>query len=218
MKTNIHFIYKKLIPVVTLALIYWGCEREVDDLQPATFPANPEVFIDGFSAGLNYAAFGGAVPTAFDVDNSVTYNNSKSSMRFDVPNAGDPEGAYAGGVFHTTVGRDLSGFNALTFWAKGTQSANLDLVGFGNDLGASNYQVTISNMAISTSWKKYIIPVPDPSKLIAEKGMFFYSVGPVDGKGYSFWIDELKFENLGTIAHQKAMILNGEDKIESAVN
>ncbi|HSO86806.1 MAG TPA: Ig-like domain-containing protein, partial [Draconibacterium sp.] len=218
MKTNIHFIYKKLIPVVTLAFIYWGCERELDDLQPATFPKNPEVFIDGFSAGLNYAAFGGSVPTAFDVDNDVTYNNSKASMRFDVPNAGDPEGAYAGGVFSTEVGRDLSGYNALTFWAKASQSANLDLVGLGNDLGTSKYQVTISGLNVSTSWKKYIIPLPDPSKLTAERGMFFYSVGPSEGKGYSFWIDELKFENLGTIAHRQPMILNGNDEVESAVN
>ena len=47
-----------------------GCERELYDLQPATFPKNAEVFIDGFSAGLNYSAFGGSVPTAFDVDNN----------------------------------------------------------------------------------------------------------------------------------------------------
>ena len=218
MNTNILIKFKKYIPLSIALILLMGCERELDDLQPATFPKNPEVFIDGFSSGLNYAAFGGSVPTAFDVDNDVTYNSSKASMRFDVPNAGDPEGAYAGGVFSTQVGRDLSSYNALTFWAKATQSATLDLVGLGNDLGTSIYQVTISGLSVSTSWKKYIIPIPDPSKLTAEKGMFFYSTGPVDGKGYTFWIDELKFENLGTIAHQNPMILDGIDKIESAVN
>jgi hypothetical protein len=218
MNTNILITLKKFIPVGIVAIFLLGCERDLDDLKPATFPNNPEVFIDGFSAGLNYAAFGGSVPTAFDVDNKETWDNSKSSMRFDVPNAGDPEGAYAGGVFFTEVGRDLSDYNALTFWAKASQSASLDLVGFGNDLGASKYQVTISDLVISTSWKKYIIPIPDPSKLTAERGMFFYSVGPVDGKGYSFWIDELKFENMGTIARPQPMILDGNDKVESAVN
>jgi hypothetical protein len=63
------------------------------------YPTNPEVFIDGFSAGLNYAAFGGSVPTAFDVDRNVTYNNSEASMRFEVPDEDDPRGSYAGGVF-----------------------------------------------------------------------------------------------------------------------
>tara|TARA_R110002050_G_scaffold30673_1_gene78425 strand:+ start:4177 stop:8151 length:3975 start_codon:yes stop_codon:yes gene_type:complete len=218
MNTNILSILKKYIPAGIVAILLMGCERELDDLQPATFPSNPEVFIDGFSAGLSYSAFGGSVPTAFDVDQDVTFDNSKSSMRFDVPNAGDPQGAYAGGVFSTEVSRDLSDYNALSFWAKASQSAVLDLVGFGNDLGASKYQVTISDLAVSTSWKKYIIPIPDPSRLTEERGMFFYSVGPEDGKGFSFWIDELKFENLGTIAHPQPMILDGNDKVESAVN
>jgi hypothetical protein len=218
MNTNMLINLKRYIPIAFLAILFVGCERDLEDLKPVTFPTDPDVFIDGFSAGLNYAAFGGSVPTAFDVDRDVTYNNSKASMRFDVPNAGDPEGAYAGGVFFTQVGRDLSGYNALTFWAKATQSATLDLVGLGNDLGESKFQASISGLKVSTSWKKYIIPLPDPSKLKSERGMFFYSVGPADGKGYSFWIDELKFENLGTIAHKQPMILEGNDIVESAVN
>ncbi len=216
MNTKLHISLKKLFAFGIVALLFIGCERDLEDLKPVSFPDNPEVFIDGFSSGLNYAAFGGSVPTAFDVDNKVTWNNSKASMRFDVPNAGDPMGAYAGGVFFTQTGRDLSGYNALTFWAKATQSAVLDLVGFGNDLGPSKYQVTISGLSVSTNWKKYIIPIPDPSKLTAEKGMFFYSVGPVDGKGFSFWIDELKFENLGTIAHPQFSIMNGQDQSETS--
>ena len=40
--------------------------------------------------------------------------------------------------------------------------------------------------------------------------MFFISVGPENGEGYSFWIDELKFEKTGTVAHGQASILNGQ--------
>ncbi len=216
MNTNIFIRFLKYIPVGMLALLLMGCERDLEDLSPVTTPANPFVFIDGFSGGLNYAAFGGSVPTAFDVDNKVTWNNSEASMRFDVPNANDPRGLYAGGVFFTESGRDLSGFTALTFWAKASQSAILNVVGFGNDLGASKYQTTISDLAISTTWQKYYIPIPDPSRLTNERGMFFYSVAPAEGKGFSFWIDELKFENLGTIAHPQFAILNGEDQQETA--
>jgi hypothetical protein len=205
---------KTYIAAGALALLFWGCEREIDDLQPVPYPTSPEVFIDGFSPGLNYAAFGGSVPTAFDVDNDVTYGNSEASMRFEVPDAGDPRGAYAGGAYYTDAGRDLSGYDALTFWAKATQAANIDVVGFGNDLGASKYQVTISGLPVNTNWKKYIIPIPDPSKLTAERGMFFYSEGPEDGKGFTFWIDEVKFEKLGTLAHPKPAISNGQDLTE----
>lgn len=216
MNTNILIIFKKYIPIGILVVLFLGCERDLSDLKPVTFPDTPEVFIDGFSAGLNYAAFGGSVPTAFDIDTKETYNNSKASMRFDVPNAGDPQGAYAGGVFYTEGGRNLSGYNALTFWAKASESAVIDVVGLGNDLGASKYQVTISGLQVSTNWKKYYIPLPNSSVLTAERGMFFYSTGPVDGKGYTFWIDEVKFENLGTIAHPQFSILNGEDKVETS--
>ncbi len=218
MNSNIRIPLKKYFPAALLALLFVACERDEEDLKPAVFPTNPEVFIDGFSAGLNYAVFGGASPTAFDVDNQVTYNNSKASMRFDVPNAGDPSGSYAGGVFFTSSARDLSGYNALTFYAKAAQSATIGLIGFGNDMGPSTFQVSISDLQLSTGWKKYIIPLPDPSLLTAERGMFIYSAGPVDGKGFTFWVDELKFEKLGTIAHRQSMLLDGNDKVESAVN
>jgi hypothetical protein len=194
-----------------------SCTRDFDELELASYPTTPEVFIDGFSAGLNYAAFGGSKVTAFDVDKEVKYEGS-ASMRFEVPDFEDPLGAYAGGTYFTTVGRDLSGYDALTFWAKASKSATIDLVGFGNDLGESKYLVSLQNVAVNTNWKKYIIPIPDPSRLKQEKGMFFYSEGPEEGMGYTFWIDEVKFEKLGTIAHKKPMILGGNDEVESAVN
>jgi hypothetical protein len=198
-----------------LLLFVYGCERDVTDLQPAAYSADPEIFIDGFSSGLNYAAFGGSVPTAFDVDKETTYANSAASMRFEVPDVGDPRGAYAGGAFFTSSGRDLSGYDALTFWAKATQAATIDVIGFGNDMGASEFQVTVNGLNVNSNWKKYVIPIPDPSRLTVERGMFFYSEGPENDKGYTFWIDEVKFEKLGTIAHPQFTIFNGEDKVET---
>jgi len=218
MSTTIRTRLLKYAPIGVLAvLLLSGCQRELNDLQPVSYPTNPEVFINSFSPGLNYAAFGGSVPTAFDVDNSVTYaSTSTTSMRFEVPDAGDPRGAYAGGTYFTSVGRDLSGYDALTFWMKASQPANIDVLGFGNDLGANKYQASISDVAVTTNWQKYIIPLPNPSKLTAERGMFFYSEGPEDDRGYTFWIDELKYEKLGTVAHPEHAILNGQDQVETA--
>jgi hypothetical protein len=216
MKANIFIRYTQHLAAGLILVFFMGCEREIEDLELATLSANPEVFIDGFSAGLNYAAFGGSVPTAFDVDNEVTWNNSAASMRFEVPDANDPRGSFAGGVFFTDAGRDLSGYNAVTFWAKASQSATIGEIGFGNDLGQNKYVVSIQGLTISTGWKKYIIPIPDPSKLTAERGMFWYAAGNMDGKGFTFWIDEVKYEKLGTIAHPKFAILNGEDQVETS--
>lgn len=204
--------YSFIIYIASSLLFFTSCERDIENLDAATYPTNGEVFIDAFSSGLNYAAFGGSVPTAFQVDNTVTYNNSSASMRFDVPNANDSNGAYAGGSYFTNMPRNLSGYDALTFWAKSSQTATIDVVGFGNDFGENKYQASISGLQVSTAWKKYIIPIPDPSKLTAEKGMFFISEGPENNNGYSFWIDEVKFEKLGTIAHPQATILNGANQ------
>ncbi|MDZ7613356.1 MAG: glycosyl hydrolase family 16 [Flavobacteriaceae bacterium] len=71
-------------------------------------------------------------------------------------------------------------------------------------------------MRISTTWTKYIIPIPDPYKLTLEKGVLFYATGPENNNGYTFWIDELQFEKLGTIAQPKPAILNGADVFQTS--
>lgn len=212
-------LYKKLIIIAILGVsiaLFTGCDREnSEDIEIAGFPTNAEVFIDGFSSGLEYLPFGGSKLDAFTVD-TETFFDGTASMRFDIPNVGDPEGAFAGAIFPDNGGRDLSGFDALTFWAKASKSATLNEVGFGNNFGENKYLVTKNNLRLTTNWVKYTIPIPDPSKLKVERGMFWYSEGPEDGNGYTFWVDELKFEKLGTVAQPRPTIVNGEEKVEQA--
>ena len=87
----------------------------------------------------------------------------------------------------------------------------LNEIGFGNDMGESKYKVAITNVTLNTNWMKYYVPIPDPSVLTQERGMLFYSAVHQNGRGYTFWIDEVQFENLGTIAHKTVGILNGQD-------
>ncbi len=201
-----------------IAFILSNCERNLSgDVEFAKFPSNPQVFIDGFSGGLEYFPFEGSKLDAFSVDTDIKYAGT-SSMRFDVPNVGDPEGAFAGAIFPDYGGRDLSGYDALTFWARSTQAATINEIGFGNDFGENKFLVTLNNMRISTTWTKYIIPIPDPSRLIEEKGLFWYAEGPENNNGFSFWIDELKYEKLGTVAQPQPAILGGIDKSKNAIN
>ena len=202
----------KIFIVFGVIIFAYACERDVQGLSAPENSKDPNVFIDGFSGGLNYAAFGGSYPAAFQVDSKETYNNTAASMRFEVPDANDARGAYAGGSFFTGTGRDLSAYNVLTFWAKASKSASIDVVGFGNDLGANTYTASIAGLKVNTNWKKYYIPIPDPSKLTSEKGMFYYSEGAEEGNGYTFWIDEVRFENLGTVAHFKYAIMGGKSE------
>jgi len=206
----------KLIPIslcLTVALLLTSCgDRIVDGLNSPGFPQNGEVFTDDFTSDLIYAAFGGSDVKAFQVDFATTYNSSKASMRFEVPDANSPQGAYAGGAYFSRTGRDLSGFNALTFYIKATQSATIDVLGFGNDFGSSAYQVAMNALPVNTNWKKVVIPIPDPTKLKGEKGLFYYSTGPISEKGYTFWIDEVRFENVSDLGTCYGAIYNGEDK------
>lgn len=205
----------KVLAVAAIIGLAAGCTRDFDDLPLAGFPENPLVFIDNFSSGLQYAAFGGSYVSAFEVDMDVTYEGS-AAMRFEVPNADNPQGSYAGGVFYTDVGRDLTKYDALTMWVKSSKSATLDLVGFGNDLGELKYTAFLRAVPMTTNWTKVIIPIPDPSKLTAERGMLYYTEAPEDSTGYTFWIDEVKFEKLGTIAYPRGRILEAQEQNISA--
>lgn len=195
-----------------------GCERSVDNLEEPGYPENPEVFIDSFSSGLEYYPFEGSKADAFSVDGQNTYDNSsESSMRFDIPNVGDPEGAFAGAIFRDdNGGRDLSSFNALTFYAKGTKAGTVNEIGFGQDFFGNRFEVVRNDLKLTTNWEKYVIPIPDASKLTAQQGLLWYSEGPEDGDGYSFWLDEVKFENIPGLAQPRPAIMNGDVEAQTS--
>jgi hypothetical protein len=200
--------------VLLLFFAITGCERELsDEAVFAEFPANGDVFTDAFSAGLDYFPFvgEGADPEAFSVVTDEVFEGN-AAMRFDVPSFGN---GFVGATFNTTVKRNLTGFDALTFYAKASQAATLNDVGFGIDGDINNkYLTTLSGLEISTNWKKYVIPIPDASKLIGEAGLFWLAEGASfdgDEGGYTLWFDEVRFENLGTIAQSDPAIFSGQD-------
>jgi hypothetical protein len=214
MQTNklFHNSFYLLLALIVLAGV--SCKkRDISELEDPTFPVRAEVFIDDFTPDLTYDAFGGSDVKAFEIDRKETYNGTAASMRFAVPDENAPQGAYAGGTFKSRSGRDLSGFNALTFYIKASQAVNVGTVGFGNDLGENKYVVTKVGLPVNSNWQKVILPIPDASKLKGERGMFYFSSGAVNGKGYTVWIDEVKFEKLGDIANLKGLIFGGQDRV-----
>jgi hypothetical protein len=198
----------------TIVSIVSSCEREIsDDATVATFPKTAEIFTEDFvGMGSNfYFPYGGSKATAWSVDRKEGYN-SNVSMRFDVPNANDSEGNYAGAIFRVDgAGRNLTDYDALTFYIKASQGVTIAELGFGEDFDQNKYMATITNVSIGTNWTKVIIPIPDASKLLQERGMLRYAAGTqgTNGLGYTFWIDDLKFEKLGTIKTVGAAIMNG---------
>ncbi len=143
---------------------------------------------------------------ALDIDEDV-YFKGTSSLKLTIPSAGDPAGGFAGGAFVDTAPRDLSGYNALTFWAKASTAATFNLGGLGNDnTGTSRFVATWNDIPLSTTWTKYVIPIPDPSRLGEERGLFHFAEGSEFPVGYEVWIDEVQYEKVSSIASPQPTI------------
>ena len=215
---------KNIKPIICLVLgtamfLNLGCERDIsDDAVEALFPNTAEVYTDA-PVGLTDEFFisfnpaDGANPNGFGTDDDVAFLGS-SSIRIDVPSPNDPDGGFIGGIFRDRgAGRNLTEYDALTFWARGSTTATIGLVGFGTDFIQDRFAVGLENIELSTDWRQYTIPIPDASKLVQEQGMFIFSAGTdsTNGFGYTFWMDEIRFETTGTIGQPRPVIFNGQD-------
>jgi len=221
MKKTMNILNKKPFHLSLLAFILifeLGCERKLsEDAVLPKFSSTGEIFTDNFiGLGSNfYFPFADAKPDVFSVDMKEGYK-SDASIRIDVPNNTDPTGTYAGAIFRIDgAGRNLTGFDALTFYVKGSTGTILGDVGFGIDYLGDKYQVTVQNTNVGTGWSKVIVPIPDPSKLVNERGVFWFAAGTqaTNGLGYTLWFDEIKFEKLGTVGKPSTNILNGQTSI-----
>jgi len=179
-----------------------GCGRR-DITRPAAAVDDPLVFGDDFGDAVDYEAFAGSQFDAVTLDFDEFYAGS-ASLKINIPEPGYPNGTYAGGAFTTWNVRDLSGYNALTFYAKSSRNSTLDVVGLGNDnTGTSLYDASRSAVALTTDWQKIVIPIPDASKLLGEGGLFYYAEGHEMNQGFTVWFDEIMFENLGSITNPR---------------
>ena len=193
----------RLLLVVTavapLAALAAAC---IDDPKYGAVAANNGgvVFTDAFGAGVDYAAFKGSKLDALSID-ATQGHSGRASLKVTVPATDDASGGFAGGAFITSDPRNLSVYDALTFWAKASVNAQVDAVGLGNDnTGTSQYTAQTGPIAVGTDWQKFTIPIPLAAKLVKEKGLFFYAVsakGASPQGPFTMWLDDVQFETLG---------------------
>jgi len=180
-----------------------GCDRSTDGLRPFPLSTDPVVFGDTFGAGVDFQAFLGSKVDAVSIDTAERQSGT-ASMKVTVPPAGAVGGTYAGGAFVANIARDLSGYDALTFWAKASRAITFDVAGLGNDnTGTSRFEASRSAIALTTTWTKFVIPIPLAARLAAERGLFFMAEGPEGGLGADVWFDEVRFERTGTITNPR---------------
>jgi hypothetical protein len=159
------------------------------------------VFGDDYAAGVGYQAFARSKLDAARRDPDEHYAGI-ASLGFRVPTPGEPgagEFNFSGGAFTSDRPRDLSRYTALTFWAKASRAVAIGSMGLGNDnTGTSQYQTETTNLALTTEWARYVLPIPAPQKLTAERGLFWLAAGAagMPPTGYDVWFDDVQFERL----------------------
>jgi uncharacterized protein YjdB len=162
------------------------------EVSVTTLDTNQIVFYDGNGENVTFADFGGAANTV-TVDATETFNGRKV-INFQVTSTG----TYSGGAWVTSTPRDLSAYNALTFWAKASKAETLNVTGIGNDAGATSgtgFSSERGAIALTTAWQKFTIPIPNPAKYKNVGGLFHIADAP---DGYTLYLADVIYEHLGT--------------------
>jgi len=205
------------LAAISLLIAGVGCSgRDTTDLEEARATIDPVVFDDAFSADVYNQPFFETNYVAVQIDSVYAYEgfapDGARSLKFNVAPQGSALGLYTGGVFTSSGIRDLADFNALTFYARANLPISLDLAGFGNDnTGNSQYEAGRNAIPLTTEWTFVIIPIPAPSKLIAERGLFTYAEGldALYPEGYNIWIDQIQYAKLGNIETPRPLMPSG---------
>ena len=156
-----------------------------------TVRPSPYVFFDDFEGNTSFRGFSGAVNDV--ARDSTELREGRASLKV-VVLAGSS--GYAGGAIVSSVMRDLSGFDALTFWVKASKDTPIDVLGTGNNnaSGTTGFEEELAATTLTTSWTKVIIPLADPSRRTQVDGLFHFTDGPKD---YAVWFSDIQFEKLG---------------------
>ncbi len=153
-------------------------------------PAGPRllVFDDDYADGVSYAPFGGS--TGGPSLDATDPHEGTTALRIEVPAAG-----YTGGAFRGDAALDLSGFPVVTFWARASRAATLNVVGLGNDAETTTYWAEATAIPLTTTWTQHVVPVPVPALRTADRGLFHVAEGSDEGS-YTLWLDEIRYELL----------------------
>lgn len=147
-----------------------------------------QVFLEDYGT-TTFTDFGGST-NVLTVDNTIRHTGV-NSLKVSVPAAG-----YTGGAFVNATPISLVTYNALTFWVKASKAATLNVAGIGNNGASTVYASEYTAIALTTTWTKIIIPIPNPAKLTSTDALFHFAEGSDEGV-YNIWFDDVQYETLG---------------------
>lgn len=175
------------VALTALPAVLAGCFDE-----PPVPASGVPVFGDAFTLGFTPNAFSGSLLTSLTVDGSRVQSGS-ASIKLEVPAAAS---GFSGGAVLAESPQDLSETNALVFWAVASRAATFDKLGFGLNFDPypSTWQVTLFDLPLTAEWTRHLVPIPDPSRLTAERGMLWYA--DADPTAYTAWLDDVRFDHV----------------------
>jgi hypothetical protein len=178
-------------------------------------PTASEVFVGRYADDTTFQPFKDTSGANVAADATVCYPDTTlycpdggASVKVTVPGPGDPRNAFAGGAFVAGLPRNLSGYDAVTFWAKATRPAPF-IVGLGSDNSGNSLYTAEWIANLGTTWTQYVLPIPLPVKLTAEKGLLYFAAG-ADGspaQGFTFWLAGIQYVTLGAALGSPTPIL-----------
>ena len=167
---------------------------------------DPQVFVGRLGQDVSYQPFKNTLGSNATPDATVCYPDTSiycpdggATLKVVVPGPGDPNNFFAGGTLVSGVPRNLSGYDAVTFSAKSTRGGVPLVIGLGADQSDNPLYLASRGVILSTGWTQYVLPIPQPTMLTSEKGLFFFSAGAVGnpGTGYTFWLANIQYVTLG---------------------
>jgi hypothetical protein len=145
------------------------------------------VFLDDYATGVAFETFDGATNDV-TVDATTLYNGRKS-----IKAVITATGGYSGGAFVSATPRNLSTYNALTFYARSNVPRSTLNVGIGNAVTTAGLNAESLDIALTTTFQKFIIPLPNPAKMVDVRGLFHFADGPTN---YTVWFADVQYEQL----------------------
>jgi hypothetical protein len=151
-------------------------------------PTSFTVFADAYPTGVTGFIPFNSANNDINIDSTVSHSGT-SSLKVIIPQAA----GFTGGAIVLPAAQDLSGTNAMTFWAKASSAKTIDNAGLYNDANADvTLPVQLDNIALTTDWQQFVIPLADATQMTAVKGVFYFATAS-DPNGIIFWIDDIQY-------------------------
>ena len=141
------------------------------------------MFLNSFAPGVSLVD--SSSPAVSPTIDSTTTHNGHASLKIVIPATG------ASVALVNSTGQNLTGFNAVTFWAQASvaPAAGVGAVAIGAR-HSDQFNAEVSGFAVTTTWQQFWVPMPDPAQATSLTGLLRIGEG---AEAYTLWISDVQY-------------------------